>query len=124
MKAGAKLNFGKAEVFWPQDDSASDNYQTLLGLKSNPSAQSQDLVAPTFDAKVKVDAQIDVKVTPEASPTFLFTVPEDAIWAWSFLALGFNSVVGGGDKPTADMFITGKHGSQGWRKNQRRLSAC
>ncbi|KAL8706621.1 MAG: hypothetical protein Q9201_000368 [Fulgogasparrea decipioides] len=67
MNAGAKLHFGKAEVYWPQDDSSSDKYQTLLGVKSDPSAQSKDLIEPTFDAKVRVDAQIDVKVTPEAN---------------------------------------------------------
>ena len=67
MKAGAKLNFGKAEVYWPQDDTASDNYQTLLGIKSDPSAQSKDLISPTFDAKVKIEAAIDILVTPEVS---------------------------------------------------------
>lgn len=67
MKAGAKLNFGKAEVYWPQDDTASDKYQTLLGVKSDPSAQSKDLISPTFDAKVKIDAAIDILVTPEVS---------------------------------------------------------
>ena len=67
MKAGAKLNFGKAEVYWPQDDSSSDKYQTLLGVKSDPSAQSKELIEPTFDAKVRIDAQIDIKVTPEVS---------------------------------------------------------
>ncbi|CAL8580054.1 hypothetical protein XPA_005788 [Xanthoria parietina] len=67
MKASAKLNFGKAEVYWPQDDAASDKYQTLLGVNSDPSAQSKDLIAPTFDAKVKIDAAIDILVTPEAN---------------------------------------------------------
>lgn len=65
MKASAKLNFGKAEVYWPQDDAASDKYQTLLGVNSDPSAQSKDLIAPTFDAKVKIDAAIDILVTPK-----------------------------------------------------------
>lgn len=67
MKAGAKVNFGKAEVYWPQDDTASDKYQTLLGIKATPEAQSQELVQPTFDVKVKIDAQVDVLVTPEVS---------------------------------------------------------
>ena len=75
MKAGAKLNFGKAEVYWPQDDSSSDKYQTLLGVKSDPSAQSKELIEPTFDAKVRIDAQIDVKVTPEVSLPVFFTYP-------------------------------------------------
>lgn len=67
MKAGAKVNFGKAEVYWPQDDKASDKYQTLLGIKATPETQSQELVQPTFDVKVKIDAQVDVLVTPEVS---------------------------------------------------------
>lgn len=67
MNAGAKLNFGKAEVYWPQDDTASDKYQTLLGIKSETSAPGKALVAPTFDAKVTVDAALDILVTPEAN---------------------------------------------------------
>ncbi|KAI4193916.1 MAG: hypothetical protein LQ350_008076 [Teloschistes chrysophthalmus] len=67
MKAGAKLNFGKAEVYWPQDDSAKDKYETLLGLESKSSAAPQDVIAPTFDAKVRIDAAIDINVTPEAN---------------------------------------------------------
>ncbi len=46
MNAGARLNFGKAEVYWPQDDSSSEQYQTLLGVKSDPSAAARDLVEP------------------------------------------------------------------------------
>lgn len=67
MKAGTKVNFGKAEVYWPQDDAASDKYQTLLNIKDTPSTQDGNLIAPTFDATVKADAQIDVLVTPEVS---------------------------------------------------------
>ncbi|KAL8692321.1 MAG: hypothetical protein Q9218_002638, partial [Villophora microphyllina] len=67
MRAGARLNFGKAEVYWPQDDAANDKYQKLLGLKDETTHPSQDLIVPTFDAKVQVDAQIDIKVTPEAN---------------------------------------------------------
>ena len=68
MKAGAKLNFGKAEVHWPQDDvDANAKYEQLLGLEAKPKAQSDDLIAPTFDANVRADAQIDVLVTPEAN---------------------------------------------------------
>lgn len=65
MKAGAKLNFGKAEVYWPQDDDASAKFQKLLGVTADPVAQTDDLIKPTFDAKVRIDAQIDVLVTPE-----------------------------------------------------------
>ncbi|KAL8650554.1 MAG: hypothetical protein Q9226_005099 [Calogaya cf. arnoldii] len=67
MRAGAKVNFGKAEVYWPQDDTASDVYQTLLGLNTETSAPNKDLIAPTFDAKVRVDATLDINVTPEAN---------------------------------------------------------
>lgn len=65
MKAGAKLNFGKAEVYWPQDDDASAKFQKLLGVTADPVALTDDLIKPTFDAKVRIDAQIDVLVTPE-----------------------------------------------------------
>ncbi|KAK4982524.1 hypothetical protein LTR50_007699 [Elasticomyces elasticus] len=67
MRAGAKVNFGKAEVFWPQDDAASAQYQELLGLSANTSVQDKSLIEPTFDAKVRIDAQIDILVTPEAN---------------------------------------------------------
>ncbi|KAL8990145.1 MAG: hypothetical protein Q9169_008197, partial [Polycauliona sp. 2 TL-2023] len=67
MRAGARVNFGKAEVYWPQDDAASDKYQTLLGLNADPSAADKDLITPTFDAKVRVDAALDINVTPEAN---------------------------------------------------------
>ncbi|KAL8645553.1 MAG: hypothetical protein Q9226_007250, partial [Calogaya cf. arnoldii] len=66
-RAGAKVNFGKAEVYWPQDDTANDKYQTLLGLNAETSAPNKDLIAPTFDAKVRVDATLDINVTPEAN---------------------------------------------------------
>ena len=65
MKAGAKVNFGKTEVFWPQDNNAGDKYQKLIGVTASPQAQDKALVEPTFDAKVKIDAQISVLVTPE-----------------------------------------------------------
>ncbi|KAL8707930.1 MAG: hypothetical protein Q9220_007112 [cf. Caloplaca sp. 1 TL-2023] len=67
MKAGAKLDFGKAEVYWPQDDEASDQYQKLLGLEAKSSAAPQDVLAPTFDAKVRIDAAIDINITSEAN---------------------------------------------------------
>ncbi len=76
MNAGAKLNFGKAEVYWPQDDAASDKYQELLGLVADPSAQEKSLVQPTFDAKVRIDAQIDVLVTPEVGPQSYLQCPK------------------------------------------------
>jgi hypothetical protein len=60
------LNFGKSEVFWPQDDDAHKKYQELLGLDTKtPERPDQDTIEPTFDAKVRVDAALDVIVTPE-----------------------------------------------------------
>ncbi|KAL2060601.1 hypothetical protein VTL71DRAFT_9242 [Oculimacula yallundae] len=68
MKAGAKLKFGKAEVYWPQDDSASDKYQKLLGIAANPAGpEDQSSVEPTFDARVAASAQLDIIVTPEVN---------------------------------------------------------
>jgi hypothetical protein len=67
MRAGATLNFDKAEVFWPQDDASSEKYQKLIGIEANPSHPANDLIAPTFDAKVRMDASMSVIVTPEVS---------------------------------------------------------
>lgn len=93
MKAGAKLNFGKAEVYWPQDDKASDKYQTLLGIKATPEAQSPELVQPTFDLKVKIDARVDVLVTPEVS--VLYFIPSLIVFSlflpFISLAIGLQS---------------------------------
>ncbi|KAL8855567.1 MAG: hypothetical protein Q9178_007797 [Gyalolechia marmorata] len=63
MNAGARLNFGKAEVYWPQDDSSSEQYQTLLGIKSDPSAAARDLVEPTFDASANMGIRIGGKIS-------------------------------------------------------------
>jgi hypothetical protein len=67
MRAGVKLNFDKAEVYWPQDDASSDKYQKLIGIDANPSHPANDLIEPTFDAKVRMDASISVIITPEVS---------------------------------------------------------
>lgn len=67
VDAGAQLNFGKAEVYWPQNDDAKDQYETLLGLKSTTAAPAPGSIEPVFEAGVAVDAQLDVLVTPEAN---------------------------------------------------------
>ncbi|KAI3339955.1 hypothetical protein F4824DRAFT_498076 [Ustulina deusta] len=65
--AGARLNFGKAEVYWPSDATESQNAQQLLGLDSIAQKPEPDTIAPTFDAGVEINAQLDVIVTPEAN---------------------------------------------------------
>ncbi|KAL4782871.1 hypothetical protein BJX76DRAFT_331427 [Aspergillus varians] len=35
VDAGAQVSFGKAEVYWPQDDDSKDKYETLLGIESD-----------------------------------------------------------------------------------------
>jgi hypothetical protein len=67
MSAGAKVQFGKTEVYWPQDDDASQKYQKLLGIDAKPAAADQVTVEPTFDARVQANAQLDILVTPEAN---------------------------------------------------------
>ncbi|KAI3068615.1 CAZyme family GH18 [Aspergillus niger] len=64
--AGAQLFFGKAEVYWPQNDDAKDKYETLLGLQSDVQAPAPGSVEPVFEAGVALDAQLDIIVTPEA----------------------------------------------------------
>ncbi|KAF3058357.1 hypothetical protein GL218_05328 [Daldinia childiae] len=65
--AGATLNFGKAEVYWPSDAAESESAQQLLGLDSTARKPAPDTIAPTFEAGVELDAQLDVIVTPEAN---------------------------------------------------------
>ncbi|ETS88166.1 hypothetical protein PFICI_01994 [Pestalotiopsis fici W106-1] len=65
--AGATLNFGKAEVYWPSDAAESEDAQQLLGLDSDVKKPAPDTIAPTFEAGVEIDAQLDVIVTPEAN---------------------------------------------------------
>jgi hypothetical protein len=66
VDAGATLTFGKAEVYWPQNDDAKDQYETLLGLESDTAAPAPGSIEPRFEAGVAVDAQLDILVTPEA----------------------------------------------------------
>lgn len=65
--AGAQLSFGKAEVYWPQDDAASAQYQQLVGLDSKSEVPSPEALAPVFEAGVQINAQLDVIVTPQAN---------------------------------------------------------
>ncbi|GAP93031.2 putative chitin- type 1 [Rosellinia necatrix] len=65
--AGARLNFGKAEVYWPSDAAESQNAQQLLGVDSKVQKPAPDTIAPTFEAGVQIDAQLDIIVTPEAN---------------------------------------------------------
>ncbi|EGX88796.1 bacteriodes thetaiotaomicron symbiotic chitinase, putative [Cordyceps militaris CM01] len=67
MRAGAQVNFGKAAVFWPQDDAASQKYERLLGLDGTARAPERKSVEPRFEAGVRVDAQLDIVVQPQAN---------------------------------------------------------
>lgn len=68
------MSFGKAEVYWPQNDKAKDKYEKLVGIESKSNIPSPGSVAPTFEVGVAVDGQIDVLVTPEVCSAFSLTV--------------------------------------------------
>ncbi|KAM4067130.1 glycosyl hydrolases family 18 domain-containing protein [Hirsutella rhossiliensis] len=59
-RAGAHFDFGKTEVYWPQNDESSSKYQKLLGIESNPSVPDQGTLKPVFEADVELDAALDV----------------------------------------------------------------
>lgn len=63
LRAGTTVNFGRTEVYWPQDADSS-SYQKLIGVDAAPKAQQTGL-APSFDANVRADAQLNLIVTPE-----------------------------------------------------------
>ncbi|KAJ5717638.1 hypothetical protein N7488_003284 [Penicillium malachiteum] len=64
MTVGASYKFGVSEMYYPQD-SESDVYDKLGdGDKPEPLATG---LKPTFEASVQASAQLDFKVTPEAS---------------------------------------------------------
>lgn len=65
--AGAQLSFGKAEVYWPQDDAASAQYQQLLGLDAKTEMPDEASLAPVLKAGVEINAQLDVIITPQAN---------------------------------------------------------
>ncbi|KAK3395032.1 hypothetical protein B0H63DRAFT_533483 [Podospora didyma] len=67
-KAGARIAFGKAEVYWPQDDDAKNKYDKILGLDLDEEYTKVPMnVEPTFEAGVKLDAQLDILIRPEAN---------------------------------------------------------
>ncbi|KAJ5194865.1 uncharacterized protein N7498_008303 [Penicillium cinerascens] len=61
------MSFGKAEVFWPQDEDVQEKYTNTLGLESKTESPSPGEVEPVFHAGLGVDAQIDVVITPQAN---------------------------------------------------------
>lgn len=64
MTVGASYTFGVSEMYYPQD-SDSDVYDKL-GDSDKPEPLATGL-KPTFEASVQASAQLDFKVTPEAS---------------------------------------------------------
>ncbi|KAJ6114752.1 hypothetical protein N7486_000530 [Penicillium sp. IBT 16267x] len=64
MTVGASYTFGVSEMYYPQD-SDSDVYDKL-GVSDTPEPLLTGL-QPTFEASVQANAQLDFKVTPEAS---------------------------------------------------------
>ncbi|KAJ0414559.1 hypothetical protein BJY00DRAFT_318644 [Aspergillus carlsbadensis] len=67
VNTGAQVSVGKAEVYWPQNKDAKDEYKELLGLKSGTQSPGPFSVKPVFKASVAVNAQLDIEITPEAS---------------------------------------------------------
>ncbi|KAL1835649.1 hypothetical protein VTJ49DRAFT_6294 [Mycothermus thermophilus] len=65
--AGVRLNFGKAEVYWPQNDEASKKYEKLLGMERSYMRPEPSTLAPTLEAGVRLDAQLDIIVEPQAN---------------------------------------------------------
>ncbi|KAF4587937.1 putative bacteriodes thetaiotaomicron symbiotic chitinase [Ophiocordyceps camponoti-floridani] len=66
-RAGAHLNFGRAEVYWPQEDEASKKYEKLLGVESESSVPDRDILEPVFEADVELTAGLDITVQPQVS---------------------------------------------------------
>lgn len=90
-RAGAQFNFGKAAVYWPQDDAASKKYEQLLGLDTKTMAPAPDTLAPTFDAGVKLDAELDVIVTPQVRINSSIDIQVSTYWSHTDLAAKFPS---------------------------------
>jgi hypothetical protein len=65
MQVGARYNFERAEVYWPQD-SDSAGYSQIQDLVGQPQPTKQGIV-PQFQAAVTVSADLDILVTPEVS---------------------------------------------------------
>jgi hypothetical protein len=66
-KTGAKVAFGRAEAYWPQDEAALEEYDNILGLdlKKDPQLPPSGQVEPVFQAGVKVEAGLDIIIQPE-----------------------------------------------------------
>jgi hypothetical protein len=63
MQIGATYNFGKCEIYFPEDtDSAG--YQTIQDLVGDPEPVESGIV-PEFNAAVTASADLDILVTPE-----------------------------------------------------------
>ncbi|KAK9422564.1 putative chitinase [Seiridium unicorne] len=65
-RAGAQLHFGKTEVYWPENDDAA-KYMKLAGITNSADTPAPGEVSPTFEAGVRLDAGLDVIVTPQAN---------------------------------------------------------
>ena len=65
MQIGARYNFEKAEVYWPQD-SDSAGYSKIQDLIGDPEPTESGIV-PEFQAAVSASADLDILVTPEVS---------------------------------------------------------
>ncbi|PHH74610.1 hypothetical protein CDD80_2962 [Ophiocordyceps camponoti-rufipedis] len=66
-RAGAHVNFGRAEVYWPQEDEASKKYEKLLGVESESSVPDRDILEPFFEADVELTAGLDITVQPQVN---------------------------------------------------------
>jgi hypothetical protein len=63
MSVGARYNFERAEVYWPEDtDSAG--YTAIKDLLGDPEPVEAGIV-PEFQAAVTASADLDILVTPE-----------------------------------------------------------
>lgn len=67
LKAGARVTFEKAQAYWPQDSENIAEYDQILDLGMESEKPDGPLVAPTFEAGVQVQAELDVIVQPEVS---------------------------------------------------------
>ena len=65
MQVGARYNFERAEVYWPQD-SDSAGYAKIQDLVGDPEPTESGIV-PEFQAAVTASADLDILVTPEVS---------------------------------------------------------
>ena len=63
MQIGARYNFERAEVYWPEE---SEDLSKIRDLVKGPETIDQGLV-PQFDASVQASADLDILVTPEAN---------------------------------------------------------